>query len=196
MSYQHIRDTYQAAGQGHVLTFYDELPPAQQTSLLEQLADIDVERVNRIYDTAINAPEEGKDTDEVKPLPDEACATILNNEAEEAKWRQIGLDAIKDGKVAVLLLAGGQGTRLGSSLPKGMFDLKLPSGRTLFEYQARRIAKLEEISGGAIRWYIMTSGPTRQETQRFFEKNEYFGLKNVVIFEQGEFPEAKLLVCG
>jgi UDP-N-acetylglucosamine/UDP-N-acetylgalactosamine diphosphorylase len=216
-----LRQLYEYAGQSHVFTFYDTLSPSEQSSLLAQLASIDVERVNRIYRNAVSAstpPVETKSLDsrlgvtnligrsrtpspspdEVIPLPDEACATILNNPEEEKKWRNIGLKAISENTVAVLLLAGGQGTRLGSSSPKGMYDLKLPSGRSLFHYQATRIGKLERLAEQAsgkphgsvrIKWYVMTSGPTRAETEKYFQSQEYFGLKqeNVIFFEQGKW---------
>jgi UDP-N-acetylglucosamine/UDP-N-acetylgalactosamine diphosphorylase len=214
-----LRQLYDYAGQGHVFTFYDTLSPQEQSSLLDQLANIDVERVNRIYRNAVSVstpPVETKSLDsrlgvtnligrsrtpspspdEVIPLPDEACATILNNPQDEARWREIGLKAISENTVAVLLLAGGQGTRLGSTSPKGMYDLKLPSGRSLFDYQAKRIGKLERLAEEAsgkgrgsvrIKWYVMTSGPTRQETEKYFQSMEYFGLnkENVIFFEQG-----------
>lgn len=137
-------------------------------------------------------------TSEWSPLRDEDCATVVNNEAEEAQWRELGLKAIADNSVAVLLLAGGQGTRLGSSLPKGMYDIGLPSGSSLFSLQAGRIAKLARLAESKygkqagsvkVRWYVMTSGPTRPETERFFKEQGYFGLneRDVIFFEQGEF---------
>lgn len=216
-----LHQLYKSAGQGHVFSFYDSLPPNEQASLLDQLATIDVERVNRIYHNAVSAstpPVETKSLDsrlgvtnligrsrtpspspdEVVPLPDEACATILNNPEAEQRWRDVGLKAIAENTVAVLLLAGGQGTRLGSALPKGMYDLKLPSGNSLFQYQGGRISKLQRLAEQAagkeagsvrIKWYVMTSGPTRAETEKYFEEKGYFGLnkENVVFFEQGRF---------
>lgn len=136
--------------------------------------------------------------EEVQPLPEAACASIVGNPADETKWRNLGLDAIGNNQVAVLLMAGGQGTRLGSSSPKGMYDIQLPSGKTLFELQAGRILRLEKVAAQSankpvesvkIRWYVMTSGPTRKETERYFESKHYFGLdkENVVFFEQGGF---------
>ena len=135
--------------------------------------------------------------DEALPLPDAACASIINNPEEEARWRGIGLQAIADNQVAVLLMAGGQGTRLGSALPKGMYDISLPSGMSLFEIQAGRIKRLQTVAeeecgkpAGSVRikWYVMTSGPTRKATQDYFEGKGFFGLDrdNVVFFEQGE----------
>ncbi|CRK18162.1 hypothetical protein BN1723_019396, partial [Verticillium longisporum] len=105
-------------------------------------------------------------------------------------------------------MAGGQGTRLGSSAPKGCFNIDLPSNKSLFQIQAERIRKVQELAAAkagastpaVVPWYVMTSGPTRGPTQEFFEKNSYFGLDkaNVVIFEQGVLPcisnEGKILL--
>jgi UDP-N-acetylglucosamine/UDP-N-acetylgalactosamine diphosphorylase len=220
-----LRDTYAAAGQSHVFTFFDRLSPDEQASLLLQLDAIDVHRVNRIYQNAVAAEPamtppatdvvSYDDTlavggnliarsrtptpqpEEVLPLPEEACASVVGNPRDEAAWRHVGLKAIAENKVAVLLMAGGQGTRLGSTNPKGMYDIALPSGMSLFEYQAARISRLEKVAAESygkapgsvrIRWYVMTSGPTREETEKYFESKGYFGLakEDVIFFEQGE----------
>ena len=218
-----LKTVYSAAGQSHVFTFYDQLPAARQSALVAQLASIDVHRVNRIYtnavaaDAAVTPPQNvlqlddslvpggrmigrsrtpSPTPDQVLPLPEAACASIVSNPDEEARWRDIGLQAVADNEVAVLLLAGGQGTRLGSSHPKGMYDIHLPSGNNLFDIQAGRIKRLEAVAaarggkppgGVKIRWYVMTSGPTREETVNHFETRHFFGLRreDVVFFEQG-----------
>ena len=190
---------YQAASQDHLLKFWSKITPEQQNELKSQLEALNVERVNRIYAKAVAAEAEAaKSTagaESIEPLPKGASESVAHlDKAKE--WRKIGLDAIARGEVGVLLMAGGQGTRLGSSAPKGCYDIGLPSHKSLFQYQAERIAGLQRVAetecskpAGSviIPWYVMTSGPTRRDTENFFKKSSYFGLdpKNVVFFEQG-----------
>ncbi len=151
MAVDALRARYDAAGQGHLFTFWPQLSESDRTSLSAQLNVLDIERINRVY---------------------------------------------KRGEVGVLLMAGGQGTRLGSSAPKGCYDIGLPSHKSLFQYQAELIARLQQVAqeetgkpvgSVVVPWYIMTSGPTRLATEGFFKANAYFGLKpeNVIFFEQG-----------
>jgi UDP-N-acetylglucosamine/UDP-N-acetylgalactosamine diphosphorylase len=199
-TYESIRERYELADQDHVFHFWHQLSIAEQSSFLSQLENIDIHRVNRIFLNSVSveieaAENSGKDI--IKPLPEHASGSAINDPAAEAEWRSIGLDAVARGKVGVLLMAGGQGTRLGSSAPKGCYDIGLPSHKSLFQYQAERIARLQtiaaiesgkEIGSVIVPWYVMTSGPTRRETEDFFKSNSFFGLdpKNVIVFEQGE----------
>ncbi|KAG6865768.1 hypothetical protein C0991_011965 [Blastosporella zonata] len=202
MSIDTLRKRYQAAGQEHLLTFWSQLNSEEQASLAAQLDALDIERVNRIYNKAVGS-ESGalsptSHSATIDPLPKGASDSV-GTLAKDEEWRKIGLQAIARGEVAVLLMAGGQGTRLGSSAPKGCYDIGLPSHKSLFQYQSERIARLQSVAEAAagkpagsviIPWYIMTSGPTRQATESFFKSNSYFGLdpKNVIVFEQGTLP--------
>ena len=193
MSIDTLRARYDAAGQGHLFNFWPQLSETEKAALTAQLEALDIERVNRIYKKAISA-EQGTD-EAIEPLPQDASDTATQHPERVAEWRAKGLAATARGEVGVLLMAGGQGTRLGSSAPKGCYDIGLPSHKSLFQYQAERIAGLQKIAqeeagrpeAVIVPWYIMTSGPTRRETEEFFKSNAYFGLKpeNVIFFEQG-----------
>lgn len=203
ISYEVIKSRFDAAGQGHVLNYYGTLSSTEQQRFLAQLDRIDVERLNAITATTLAAQakelanQKAGASAVLESLPSSAFATLIDNPAEAEGWRKEGIDAISRGEVAVILMAGGQGTRLGTTAPKGCFDIGLPSGKSLFQYQAERIKKLQELAGSTIRWYIMTSGPTRNATEEFFENGgpkskggtPYFGLKKeeVIFFEQGMY---------
>ncbi|KAF9454196.1 UDP-N-acetylglucosamine diphosphorylase [Macrolepiota fuliginosa MF-IS2] len=213
MSIDNLKKRYEAAGQGHLFKFWANLSQAERDALTAQLESLNIERVNRIYKKAIAAEAASSDTAEqaeiIEPIPKEATDSVVGNPEKQQEWRRIGLDAISRNQVGVLLMAGGQGTRLGSSAPKGCYDIGLPSHKSLFQYQAERIASLQRVAeqenrkpAGSviIPWYVMTSGPTRRETEDFFTRNSYFGLNpaNVVFFEQGTLPcltmEGKVLL--
>ncbi|GAA5884448.1 hypothetical protein JCM6882_005256 [Rhodosporidiobolus microsporus] len=191
---QSLRQTWEAANQGHVFTFWDTLKPEEQATLFRQLQSINPTRVNAIHAAALKAEKDAaaSSSDDITPPPADRTDTVIGHEADAKKWNEVGLQAVRDGKVGVLLMAGGQGTRLGSSAPKGCYDIDLPSHKSLFQLQAERIKRLEVVAGAgkAVPWYIMTSGPTRKPTEDFFSQNSYFGLakENVVFFEQGVLP--------
>lgn len=208
-----LKQRYHAASQSHVFQFWDTLTSEQQTQLYTQLLTIDPERVNAVYDAATKQAQFELDQGgqlQVRPPPKERVGSTVQRNLDGAtaaavddvetvakEWESKGLDAIKEGKVAVLLMAGGQGTRLGSSAPKGCYDIGLDSHKSLFQLQAERIRRLQTIAAAGaagqdphrarVPWYIMTSGPTRKPTEAFFAEQNFFGLDkaDVVFFEQG-----------
>ncbi|KAF2450632.1 nucleotide-diphospho-sugar transferase [Karstenula rhodostoma CBS 690.94] len=203
-----LKSKYEKAGQEQVFAFYDKLSSAEKAALYEQLQNFNPDYINEITDKALNPPKAESVEDKLEPLPENATSSVLDSSADDLqKWYDSGLELIAENKVAVVLMAGGQGTRLGSSDPKGCFNIGLPSSKSLFQLQGERIAKAEKLAkkkhgkeSVTIPWYVMTSGPTRGPTQKFFEEKNYFGLKkeNVVIFEQGVLPcisnEGKILL--
>ncbi|KAI5467325.1 nucleotide-diphospho-sugar transferase [Mariannaea sp. PMI_226] len=187
-----LKEKYEQANQGHVFTFYDSLSSEEQGALYEQLSGFDPARINEITNLALHPATSAGVPDVLEPLPASASASIVDSNPEDIqKWYDSGLDLISKNKVAVVLMAGGQGTRLGSSAPKGCYDIGLPSKKSLFQIQAERIRKVQELASNAVvPWYVMTSGPTRGPTEKYFQENNYFGLSkdNVFIFEQGVLP--------
>ena len=134
-----LREKYQNAEQGHVFNFYDELTRGQQGSLYHQLLPIDPSHVNNIAETALRPPKqedeggEGGGKPKVEQLPEDATTSTIDSDEEAlTKWYDAGLKLISENKVAVVLMAGGQGTRLGSSAPKGCYDIGLPSQKVSF----------------------------------------------------------------
>ncbi|KAL6253173.1 UDP-N-acetylglucosamine pyrophosphorylase [Rhinocladiella similis] len=206
-----LREKYEEAKQEHVFAFYDNLDTEGKAALFDQLSSIDPYRINVLADKALNPlkPSTEEHQPSIEPLPSSACASLLDATQEQKdEWYNSGLGHIAENKVAVVLMAGGQGTRLGSSDPKGCFDIGLPSHKSLFQMQAERIWKVQQLAkkhtstsiDPVVPWYVMTSGPTRGPTEKFFQEHNYFGLskENVVIFEQGVLPcisnEGKILM--
>ena len=207
-SLNELRSKYEKAGQEQVFAFYDKLSTADKAAIYSQLENFDPEYINEIFEKATKPTKAESTESKLEPLPGNATSSVLDSKAEDLdKWYNSGLELIAENKVAVVLMAGGQGTRLGSSAPKGCYDIGLPSQKSLFQLQGERIAKAEQLAkkkhgkeSVTVPWYVMTSGPTRGPTEKFFEENGYFGLKkeNVVIFEQGVLPcisnEGKILL--
>lgn len=205
-----LREKYRRERQDQVFAFYDDLPKVDKARLYEQLRSIDPAHTNEIANKALHPPNSSQNDHEPKlePLPESATASLLDAKSEDIDtWSSIGLELIAKNMVAVVLMAGGQGTRLGSSAPKGCFNIGLPSEKSLFQIQGERIHKIQQLASKkpgsknvVVPWYVMTSGPTREPTQKFFEEHSYFGLQedNVMIFEQGVLPcisnEGKILL--
>jgi len=195
-----LQEKYKKAGQEQVLAFYDALDVAGKASIYQQLSGFDPAHINDLTKKVLSPPaDESKDSKPtIEPLPTSATSSVLDSKDEDLKkWYEAGLDLVADDTVAVVLMAGGQGTRLGSSAPKGCYDIGLPSHKSLFQLQAERIWKVQQLAQkkhgkekAVVPWYVMTSGPTRGPTESFFAEHNYFGLEkeNVFIFEQGVLP--------
>lgn len=149
-----IRQQYEEAGQGHVFTFFDGLNPQEKEELINQLKLIDPQRVNQIFKKSTSKTDDSGENIDLEPPPKQSLESIIDITNDDIKqnvsqWQSLGLKSIKEQKVAILLLAGGQGTRLGSSDPKGCYNIGLPSQKSLFHLQAEKIIRLQDLVGGA-----------------------------------------------
>ncbi|ETV63573.1 hypothetical protein H257_19500, partial [Aphanomyces astaci] len=199
-----IRHRLEQFKQQHVLHFIDNGTVSRYDAqlLLQDLASIDFDHLKASFERSLHGSTSAADvlSGPLTPLTDEVASLAGSSGADKDSWTKAGVEAIRQGQVAALVLSGGQGTRLGFSGPKGMYDIGLPSAKSLFELFALRLVKLQGESGGVIPWFIMTSMLNHDSTVSFFQKNLYFGLKpaQVVFFSQGTLPcltiEGKLML--
>jgi UDP-N-acetylglucosamine/UDP-N-acetylgalactosamine diphosphorylase len=197
-----LRQNLAKYGQEHLLKFWDILNEVEREHLYKELSELDLDYTSRCCRECLRDLDETTHEsidDHLEPLPDSVFGSVVGTAAETLRlYEEEGLRQISAGKVAVLLLAGGQGTRLGVNYPKGMFSVGLPSQKTLYHLQAQRIIKIQELAANftghdttpVVPWYIMTSEATSEPTEQYFADNHYFGLnkKNIKFFEQNTMP--------
>ena len=201
MDMMNLRQSAEAAGQGQIFRFWDKLDDAGKTQLAAQIAELDFEELNDLAaDYVVKRPETAIPAD-LAPAP--FYPAVPRNDAEAAYYAQAtaaGEELLRAGRVCMLTVAGGQGTRLGFDGPKGTYPIGPVSGRSLFGYFAGTIKAAQEKYGNTITWYLMTSVINDGPTRAFFKENNYFGLNpdHVVFFTQGSMPafgtDGKLLL--
>lgn len=173
--------------QEHLLHFYSFLSEEEKSELINEILSIDFDLVQDTYN-GVKCDDSEKVDNEFKPL--KAKSLKLYTEEERVNLYNIGMDALTKGRVAVYLVAGGQGTRLGHKGPKGTFSIGLPSGKSLFQLQCERLIYLSKECKKYIPLYIMTSVDNHQDTVSFFEEHNYFGYPKsmIMFFKQRTMP--------
>lgn len=180
--WKRLKESFEKAGQGHVFRFWGELTEEERKRFLEQLEAIDLDLLNHLTETFIRNSQVSKfngklETAEVIRVPQ------TEEERERARAaKAIGEEILRKGKVGLILVAGGQGTRLGYPGPKGMFPITPVKNKSLFQWHAEKIRALEKRYRVELPWYIMTSETNDRQTREFFEANNYFGLNSSQIF--------------
>ena len=186
-----IEQTLRRHGQSHLLRFRDELTGPQQAALLEQLAGIDFDLLDRLIDRYVTkAPPAPISEDIVPPRIFPARPADETQASEYRRARRRGADLLAQGKVAAFVVAGGQGTRLGYEGPKGCFQATPVAHKPLFQVFAEQIQAAAARAGRPIPWYVMTSPVNHVPTRAFFRRNNYFALNSddVMFFPQDTMP--------
>jgi UDP-N-acetylglucosamine/UDP-N-acetylgalactosamine diphosphorylase len=169
-----------AHGREALLRFWDELDSAGRERLAADLRSLDLDLLDRLVETLVHGREDHLDTDAVEPVePDPAPSAEAIAEGEGALAR---------GAVAVVIVAGGQGTRLGFDGPKGCYPIGPVTDRSLFQIHCEKVAALGRRYGRTPPLYVMTSDVNHAATEGFFAGRGWFGLEHVRLFRQGTMP--------
>ncbi len=169
-------------GQEHIFEAYQKLDDKGKEKLAAQIERIDWSIVEMAGHKELSQ-ERGK----LEPL---SALEVTQIEENKAKYEEIGLGAIRAGKVGAVLLAGGQGTRLGSDGPKGKYNIGLTKEIYIFERLIRNLMDVTDKAGCFVPLYVMTSDKNHDETIAFFEEKNYFGYPKdfVKFFKQEMAP--------
>ena len=184
MNYAQAKKLLEGCGQDHVLAYWKKLSKKEQGELLEQIAKIEPKNV-KYCQSALKAGGAVADSSKGKaPKVAELKGAALK------KAVAAGEKELRAGRVAALLVAGGQGSRLGYDGPKGCYSIGPITGAPLFYFHARKILARSIRYGAPIPFYVMTSEANNEATVKCFEENDYFGLNpdDVFFFTQGMWP--------
>ncbi len=194
---QYIIDLLKMYNQEHIIKLIGQLEEKQKQELIEQISKIDFHQLKELYDNTKREIEIKEN--KIEPLPYYDKKKLSEEQKDECQ--RLAEAVLEKGEYAVVTMAGGQGTRLGHSGPKGSFKLDVyGKGKYLFEILAENLKEANQKYKKIIPWYIMTSKENNEETIEFMEKHNYFGYDKsfVRFFAQSELPlldiNGKLLV--
>jgi UDP-N-acetylglucosamine/UDP-N-acetylgalactosamine diphosphorylase len=178
--FHQLRAALAAHGQDGLLRFWGELDPGGRERLERDLRSLDLDLVDRLVETLVRGRERPVDTDGIDPVePDPPPSADAIAEGE---------DALARGAVAVVIVAGGQGTRLGFDGPKGCYPIGPVTDRSLFQIHCEKVAALGRRYGRTPPLYVMTSDDNHAATERFLAGHGGFGLEHLRLFRQGTMP--------
>lgn len=185
-------------GQVHVLRWWGELSEEGRRRLLRQCGRIDFAGLARLVRTLLGPEARPMEIGEVEPA--EVLSPEALSEAERRRLAALGEGALAEGRVAVLTVAGGVGTRLGAGPVKGKVPVGPVTGKSLFQLQAETVLALGRRYGRPLHWFVMTSPANHEATREYFDERDWFGLDRGLVhfFSQGLMPvvddEGKLLL--
>ena len=169
MNFNEAKAKLEALGQSHLLRWYDELGDMEQEALLTQIEALDPSLLEVFAKYGADGEaQRGK----LEPL---GALTIGEIEENRERFETAGLEAIRQGKIGAVLLAGGMGTRLGFDKPKGMYNIGKTHPLYIFECLIRNLMEVVDKAGTFVPLFIMTSEKNDEDTREFFEEQKYFG---------------------
>lgn len=179
-------DILKKNSQEHLLDFYDELTDLEKKSLIQQIVSTDFSKMNLLLENS--KKDDSINPTRISPIPYSIKANFTNTEV--SNFCSIGEKALRKGEVAVITLAGGQGTRLGYKGPKGSYEIDVPPKKSLFEFTCDKLIEASKKYGSYLPWYIMTSPSNDKQTKAFFEMKNYFGYPSnkIFFFKQNVLP--------
>jgi UDP-N-acetylglucosamine/UDP-N-acetylgalactosamine diphosphorylase len=183
MTFEEAKAKLEKYGQLHVLKYYDELDDAEKNELLTQIEETDFEVLKNCSNLGKS---EGRG--EFAPL---AAMQVSEIKKRKDEFAAAGIKALKEGKVAACLLAGGMGTRLGSDNPKGMYDIGLTKPVYIFQRIIENLLDTVKAADGSyIRLFIMTSEKNNDATIAFLKEHDFFGYpeEKITFFKQDMAP--------
>lgn len=168
MTYREAEEKLNKWGQQHVLQYFDELSETEKTELLEQIELTDFSVI-----------EQGKTGEAAKKGVISPLVSLELDEINEKKahFKELGINAIKEGKVAAVLLAGGMGTRLGSDDPKGVYNIGKTKDVYIFQRIVENLMDIVKLTETDIYLFVMTSDKNHTKTVSFFKEHDFFGYK-------------------
>jgi UDP-N-acetylglucosamine/UDP-N-acetylgalactosamine diphosphorylase len=180
--------------QSHLLQFLSELEASQAQQLIAELQAIDWPLISKLTSSQDKTVDWSELARRAEPPPAFTLGQC-NSAISAAEATQAGQEALRAGKVGFILVAGGQGTRLGFELPKGLYPIGPISGRTLFQMHCDRLLGMSRRFGVPIPMFVMTSPATDIATREYFATTDRCGLAadQLVIFCQGMMPAVDAL---
>ncbi|CAD8178687.1 unnamed protein product [Paramecium octaurelia] len=183
---------YEECKQQLLLDYLSTLEEKDKEKLLEKLESINIRNLIDVYSHYKEKPNENRELNPIKNVL--RVASTPKDTLQQ--YQKLGEKLISEGKVCVAMMAGGQGTRLGFNKAKGMYDIGLPSHKTLFQIFCERILSLQNTIQSKIgqclpiQFFIMTSDVNHEETTQFFIENNYFNLQSdqITFFQQDSLP--------
>lgn len=183
MTLEQAKEKLAEYGQEHLLRYYEELPGEEKQALLAQIEATDMSILEACRDK-----EKLAQKGEIAPLAALQVDEIAQN---RDSFVATGLEAIRDGKVGAVLLAGGMGTRLGSDNPKGMYNVGLTRDLYIFECLIHNLMEVVHQADAWVHLFVMTSDKNNDATIRFLKEHAFFGYKEEYVhFFQQEMAAA------